>query len=301
MGAAVAVHLPLRLRGGLLGPLDAGDLVVMVGLGTRRAFVDRLTTMWGRWPVDARVMDAAGVAAAPTIDAVEAGEGGQATDRLGRLAPDLRAGLDLAAGLDVVEQLVEVLGAQVLVVQLVDLHHRRVAAGAQALDLQPAEHPVVAHLAHGADTPLQHGFDIVRSGQHAGRRAAQLDEVAADRLEVEHRVEGRDLQHPDVGHAEHARDVLDRRLRQPEVVLLLRAPKQRQDRRRLPSLRVLGDLRLAPRLVLGGEGEGRRLDGGEATDGHQRSTSPNTMSIEPRMAPTSDNSDLRLRKSIACR
>ena len=36
-----------------------------------------------------------------------------------------------------------------------------------------------------------------------------------DRLQLEHEVEGRDLEHPDVGHAQHPRDLLDRRPASP--------------------------------------------------------------------------------------
>ena len=42
--------------------------------------------------------------------------------------------------------------------------------------------------------------------QHAGRGAAHLHEEFADRREIEHRIEGGDLEHADIGHAEHARD-----------------------------------------------------------------------------------------------
>ena len=125
-------------------------------------------------------------------------------------------------------------------------------------------------------------------------------------------------------------DRLDRLLRQPAAGLLLRAPQQRDHRRGLPARRVLGDLLLRPRLVLGREGEALgldlsarayerpfrlstvmagvtgpsrlrlvpRLDGRPNT---YRSTSPNTMSSEPRMAATSASMWPRHMKSIACR
>ena len=53
----------------------------------------------------------------------------------------------------------------------------------------------------------------------ARRRAAHLHvDILPDRLQIEHRVEGRDLEHADVRHAEHFGDVLDRGFRQPAAV-----------------------------------------------------------------------------------
>ena len=72
-----------------------------------------------------------------------------------------------------------------------------------------------------------------------------------DRLEVEHGVEGRDLQHADIGHPEPRRHGLDRRLRAASRLLLLRPPQQRDHRRGLPARRVLCDLLLRTSFVLG--------------------------------------------------
>src|SRR5262249_62192051 len=77
--------------------------------------------------------------------------------------------------------------------------------------------------------------------------------------------------------------------RQPAAGLLLCAPQQRDDRGMLPAFRIFGDLALGPIEILDREGEALGLERGigEATHGHQRSTSPNTMSSEPRIADMS--------------
>ena len=55
------------------------------------------------------------------------------------------------------------------------------------------------------DAALADLLQVFRAAQHAGRRAADLDmRLAADRRQLEHRVEGRDLVDADVGHIEHA-------------------------------------------------------------------------------------------------
>src|SRR5947209_20379320 len=72
-----------------------------------------------------------------TILAPEFSQARQSADRLGRDAAGLRTCLHLAAGGEIIEQLLEILRREVLVIILVDLHHRRVAAGPEALDLGP--------------------------------------------------------------------------------------------------------------------------------------------------------------------
>jgi hypothetical protein len=52
---------------------------------------------------------------------------------------------------------------------------------------------------------------------------------ATDRLELEHRVEGRDLEHPDNRHVEHLANHAQRRLGHP-AFLLLDQPQQRDHR-----------------------------------------------------------------------
>src|ERR1700733_14466046 len=77
--------------------------------------------------------------AAMTIDAIERRQRSQAADRLRAEAPGLRSRLHRAPRGEVVEQFREILRRQILVIIVVDLHHRRVATGAQALHFDPRE------------------------------------------------------------------------------------------------------------------------------------------------------------------
>src|SRR3954462_6937933 len=95
--------------------------------------------------------------------------------------------------------------------------------------------------------------------------------LLADGREQEHRIECCDLEHADLGHAEKVSDMLDRLLRQPPVMLLLRAPQQRDHRRLLAAGWILRDLLLGPRAVPRREGEFLRLKMRvcKATNGHR--------------------------------
>src|SRR3546814_439750 len=81
-------------------------------------------------------------------------------------------------------------------------------------------------------------------------------------------------------------DLLDGRTRQPAAVLALREVEQRDGGAGLAAFGIARADRLGPRQVRGREGEAlglrRRVAGGL-----HRSTSPNTMSMEPRMATLS--------------
>src|SRR5512136_305677 len=103
-------------------------------------------------------------------------------------------------------------------------------------------------------------------------------------------------------HAEKVGDMTNRRFRQPAAMLLLRAPQQRDNRRLLPPFRIFGNFLLRPGKVILAEGKLLRLDfrRRQAANTH-RSTSPNTISIDPRIAETSASMWPRQRKSIACR
>src|SRR6476619_2510368 len=105
---------------------------------------------------------------------------------------------------------------------------------------------------------------------------------SSHRPEIEHRVERRNLEATDMRHDEEITDMADRRL--------------------LPAFRIFGDFLLRPGKIVLVEGEILRLHfrRSKATNAH-RSTSPNTMSIEPRMADTSASMCPRQRKSMACR
>src|SRR5579872_3646415 len=166
------------------------------------------------------------------------------------------------------------------------------------------------------DTPIADFFQLLRAAQHARRRAAKLHVPPADRREIEHRIKSRDFEHADIGHAENVGDALDGRLRQPIIVLFLSAPKQRDHRRVLPPRRIFGDLLVGPSPVFGRELETRRLFLSQSSNRHAlslyatgappprnvyRSTSPKTMSSDPKIADTSASMCLRHMKSIACR
>src|SRR4051794_32107973 len=56
-----------------------------------------------------------------------------------KLAAVLRAGLRLPAGRNLIKDALEGLGSQILVGVFIDENHRRVHAGAEALDLLPGE------------------------------------------------------------------------------------------------------------------------------------------------------------------
>ena len=216
------------------------------------------------------------------------------------MAIDLRTRLRRAAGREIVENARQRLRRQVLVVIGIDLHHRRIDACAQALDLGPGESAVGGHLILVTDRVMQYFLERVGAAQHARRRAAELHVETPNRRQIEHRVEGRDFEHADLGHAEQFGDRLDRLLRQPAARLLLRAPQQRDHGRLLPARRIFGDPRLRPLQILRREGEARRLLLGETADAH-RSTSPNTTSSEPRIADTSASMCPRESRSMACR
>src|ERR1700688_1071158 len=151
-----------------------------------------------------------------------------------------------------------------------------------------------------ANHALADFFQLFRAAQHARRRAAKLHIEFADRRQVEHGVEGRDFEHADSRHAEEFRGRLDRLLRQPAAGLLLRPPQDRDHGGLLAAFRIFGDLRFGPGQILGREGKARRLLLGKAAHAH-RSTSPNTISMLPRIAEMSASMWPRHRKSMACK
>src|SRR5262249_36168153 len=140
-----------------------------------------------------------------------------------------------------VEHTAETVRGEVFIVVGIDLHGRGVDTGTQALDLDPGELAVGGDVHLLADALVADFFQSTGTAQLAGRRAAELHVPAPDRRQVEHRVEGRDFEHADVGHAEKIGNRPDRRLRDPAAGLLLRAPQNRQDRRGLPTWRIFGD------------------------------------------------------------
>jgi len=69
----------------------------------------------------------------------------------GALASGVGARLRVLSGAEVVDDLAESLRRQVLVVVVVDLGHRSIAAGAKALDLLPGEKPIRGQMIPGSD------------------------------------------------------------------------------------------------------------------------------------------------------
>src|SRR5436305_1857813 len=71
---------------------------------------------------------------------------GRSIDRRRELAAVLRTGLGRIAGSKAVEHLAKAFLGQILIGVLADHHHRRVHAGAEALDLLPAEIAVLGEM-----------------------------------------------------------------------------------------------------------------------------------------------------------
>src|SRR5260221_14604127 len=205
-----------------------------------------------------------------------------------------RQGVERRLGRGSVEILVEI---------VVDLDDRRVDAGAEALDFGEREFAVRGGLAD-ADAEFLAACldDLVGAAQPARRRRADLEEMLADRLEVEHRVEGRDLVDPHPRHAEEIGHRVHGGAWQPIAALALREVEQRQHRARLAAGRIFGDMRLGLGEILRRVGKARGLrDRGAVGVCAHRSILPKTMSIEPMMATTSASKWPFDMKSTPCR
>src|SRR5918993_1661347 len=229
------------------------------------------------------------------------------------LAIDLRAGLGRLAAGERVEDCAHALLGEVLVIIVVDLDHWRIRAGAEALDLGQREQAVFGRVSLPESAQLASAQHVIRSAQHARRRSAHLYMEAADRRQVEHGVEGRDLEHVDRRHIEFASDELHDRKRQPSLRVRLRTNlplgevEERYGRRPLPPFRVTCDDLLRALCVLCRPLEAfpacadLRIVDDSALPGHQRSTSPNTTSMADSTAVTSASMWPFIMKSIACR
>src|SRR5262245_3887031 len=199
----------------------------------------------------------------------------------------------------IVDKLRRVLGPQALVPRIVDHHHRRAIARAQALHLDQREHPVLVGLAGLEAERLAQRFGHPRGAvQRARQRAAHLQDERADGPPIEHRVERHDVFDVGAGDAKQIRDIANRVRR--DVALLLLHEIERRENRGSPTIRwIAGDdlveapamllrvderrpfvLELARRPVKGGV---VRHPGMKA----HRSTSPMTTSIDPITAITS--------------
>ena len=112
------------------------------------------------------------------------------------------------------EQLDHGVRRQALVVVVVHLDHRRVGAGPEALHLEEGEESVLGRFAVlDAQVVGDSLFDVLRTADHARRRAAQLDVELALRLAVVHGEEGGDLVHVHVRAPQPLRDLVHRRQR----------------------------------------------------------------------------------------
>mmetsp|Transcript_18176 Transcript_18176/g.55700 ORF Transcript_18176/g.55700 Transcript_18176/m.55700 type:complete len:254 (+) Transcript_18176:271-1032(+) len=126
------------------------------------------------------------------------------------------------AGLAEFQELDDALRREALVVVVVQLDHRRVRARAEALDFSQREHAVWSGRAfQDAEVLLDRLLDVFGTAHHARRRPAQLDEVLAHFLAIEHGVERGDFVDAHGGHVQQLRDAVHRRERQPAPVLSL--------------------------------------------------------------------------------
>ncbi len=178
------------------------------------------------------------------------------------MAIDLRTGLDLAAlaGFESVDDFFQTFRRQILIGILEDDDHGSVDAGALTLDFFPGERAFgIEREGIVMDLLLTDLHQIFRAAQHAGRGAADLDMgTGADRLQLELGVEGRNLEHADIGHAELGRDMLDCSARDP-AVLFLCPHEQRDDSGLLTACRVFPDRCLCPDGIFLVKGEITRL------------------------------------------
>src|SRR5260370_20359466 len=91
------------------------------------------------------------------------------------------------------DEVVDFRRRQVVVVPVLESHHRRELARAEALDLLVAEHAVGRDLARfrHPDRRLQVIDDLVRTPQHAAAVRADVEAGLADRLQAKERIAGR--------------------------------------------------------------------------------------------------------------
>ena len=163
------------------------------------------------------------------------------------------------------EESLDGLGSKVLVVVVVDLDHRGVDTGAQALDLDQGEESILGGVS-GGDTEVfldsfqdlgaaasselawrlvpitsanVHSLNQTRKRQWFSYRCAKLNEVFADRLTVVHGIESSDFVDTHGGHLQEAGDLVHD-ANACEAVLTLAQIQERHD----CSLLVLGGVAL---------------------------------------------------------
>ena len=140
-----------------------------------------------------------------------------------------------------VENLLDLLFGQVFIVVVVHLHHRRGAAGGQTFHFGQRESAIRGGLsAFDAKFLLEKRRHFLGAAQRAGKRAANLNMMAPDRLHVVHGVKTHHAMDPRRRLVHQLGDIFDR-LRPEMTELLLRQIKHRQHRRFL--LRIARDRR----------------------------------------------------------
>ena len=149
-----------------------------------------------------------------------------------------------APGGEVVDELVELLGGDPVAVAVVHLQARRLGARRLALGVVQREHAVGGGAA-GLDAEAVLGVvhQLLGAQQGARHRAADVDEVLADRLELEHLVERRRAVHLGRRDADELGDVGHRLV--GDVAVLLLGEVQQRDHRRLRPRVARDDLRAA--------------------------------------------------------
>ena len=120
-----------------------------------------------------------------------------------------------------VDDLAQALGRQILVGILEDHHHRRVDAGAKALDLFPGKRAGRIEMELVVvDLRWQTSISSSEPRSMQGVVPQTWTWARADRLQLELRVEGRDLEHADQGMSSIVGDMLDRGPGHPAFLLL---------------------------------------------------------------------------------
>lgn len=156
---------------------------------------------------------------------------GKSSRVLARLSAALGSRLRLLALGKGVQDLLRRLGREILIEVVPDSHHRRIAAGTLALDLNDGKLAVLGGLT-GVDTAelTAHGVqDLCRPPEHTRCCRANLDKVCTDRLTVEHGVEGGDLVNAHSWHLQQLRDVVHDANTCPALVLALAEVEQGND------------------------------------------------------------------------
>lgn len=140
---------------------------------------------------------------------------------------------------NMIENLHDGLLGETLVEIVVDLNHGRVGAGSEALDLEEREHAVRGNFSLSDADVLQYRlFDFLRTTDHAGRGAAELNEEFSHALSVEHGVERRDLVHLHVRDLTNLSDLFHHSQTAKVIVLALSQIQQRNDSALFEVLRI---------------------------------------------------------------